>query len=148
MKKRFARYDDYIDVVDMYYKLIKSVYHDRKIAPMMYFFKQVYDWFHSKNCHIRVYERNDEVIAFSLACLESVNGLTETVYNAEITWIEPEHRKSGVAYSMYNDVYNYGVENGYKLTTSVIPEAESNISKRWDSKKIFTIYQSQGGSNG
>lgn len=141
MTLRRADYDDYESIVEMYIDLIKTVYPERKLAPKMFFYAQVYRWYEEK-LHLRVVEKDNEIIAFSLCTFDNVNGVTETFYHADIAYVKPEYQKSRAAYLMYMDICQWAVENDYGLQTAAIPEtgADKIISKRFNSKLRFQTF--------
>ena len=143
MELRKAEYDDYEAIVAMYYDLVETVYPERKLAPMMYFYKLVASWFDDQNAnHIRVVEKDGELVAFSLATFDNVQGVTETVYHADIAYVKPEYQKTRAGYLMYMDIVNWSIQNGFVLQTSAIPEtgADDIIEKRFNSNLRFRTF--------
>jgi L-amino acid N-acyltransferase YncA len=141
MKLRKAEYGDYEAIVDMYVDLIDNVYPERRKAPKMKFYSQVLQWFTDKE-HIRVVEKDGEVIAFALCIFDNARGVTETVYHAEIAYVKPKFQKSKAVYLLYNDIVNWAIENDFVLQTSSIPEngVAKIIEKRFNSQLRFQTY--------
>ena len=141
MEIRKANYDDYEELVEMYYALIHDVYPERKKAPKMYFFQQVINWF-QPYFHIRIATKNDTIMGFTLCSFDNSNGVTETIYHADISYIKPEYRKTRAAFLLYMDIVHWAIDNNYVLQTASIPEtgADKLIAKRFNSKLRFSTY--------
>lgn len=143
MELRKADYDDYESIVEMYIDLIENVYPERKKAPKMYFYNQVFRWFDEQHAnHVRVVEKNGELVAFSLATFDNVGGVTETIYHADIAYVKPEFQKSRAAYLMYMDIVGWAIDNDFVLQTAAIPEtgADKIIAKRFNSMLRFQTF--------
>ena len=135
-------FDDYEDVVDMYYNFTKDVYPDRKIGYRYFFYKEVMKWVNLSN-HIIVAKKGDIAVGFSLSYVDENAGLTNTIYNGVIAYVKPEYRKTKAAYMLYKNVSSKAKEIGLTLMANglVTNGVSDMIEKHFDCKRMFINYE-------
>ena len=110
---RPATLNDFVELVQMYKDLIKTVYHNMNLSEDIYFYGAVIEWFKQKK-DIIIAEQDGVIAGFTLGYVENLQ-IVEPYYFGDIAYIKPEFRKSRAAYMLYNNVVNYGKELGLKV---------------------------------
>ena len=142
MKIRKFSIKDYEEVVNMHYEFCKEVYPNRAIGAKYAFYLLIDKWITS-NCDIVVAYNKDEICGFSMCFVNNMDGLTEPVYQAEIAYIKPQHRKGRAAYLLYNNAYQYAKEQELKIVTlsRTINKVDEMVNKHFNLNKTYIMYE-------
>lgn len=134
--------NDYEKLVDLYYDFHKEVYSNREIGAKYFYYKKVIGLINDKYDIIVLYE-GDDMIGFTLAKIDHMEGLTEKIYSGDIAYVIPSKRKGRAAYMLYKNVYNYAKEIGLKIVSNGRIEngVSDMIEKHFNATPRYTIFE-------
>lgn len=110
MKLRLAEPKDYLELVDMYKKLIIITYDQFKIMEDIYFHGTVQSWFSDKKDIVIAEADNGEIAGFSLSYIEDL-AVVEKYYHGDLMYIHKKYRKGRAAYLLYHNMLKYAEDN-------------------------------------
>jgi len=140
MKLREATADDIPELVEMYIDLVTIAYPTRRIAPQIIFYEIVVNWI-GKNHRVMVTYNDIEITGFSYTGYNNAGGLTETMLDAEITYVKEQYRKTRAAYLIYNDVFEFAIESNMGIMSTSTPESSPIVSKRFGAEHTFNHWE-------
>ena len=138
---RNATIGDYEEIVEMYYELMKVCFPHRKLGAKIFFYEKIRNWFYNKNNELRVVQKDDEIIGFSMCYVDNIEMITEDVLNADMVYIKPKYRKTRAAYLIWDTLVNRAKELGIGMTTLATPEASKVTLKRYNTKIAFIMIE-------
>lgn len=142
MKLSKLNLNDFEEFVTLYYDFHKEVYANRKIGAKYFYYKKAISLINDEY-DIVVLKDNDEMIGFTIAKIDKMEGLTETIYSGDIAYVVPSKRKGRGAYMLYKNVYNYAKELGLKIVSNGRIEngVSDMIEKHFDATPRYVIFE-------
>jgi len=139
MKIRKAVGTDIPELAKMHYDLLHNAYPTRMIAPIEYIYQAVTDWI-LKDEFIRV-TYDTEITGFILVRPESAGGLTETILNAEITYVKPQYRNTKAAFTLMYAGFEFAKECNLGICSTNNSQSADIVEKRFGAVKSFTHFE-------
>ena len=132
-----------IDVlVEMYYDLIGYAYPNRERKSIDKYYKAVQEWYEQPGLNrVRIVEKDDVPVGFSLATYVNAGGLTEIYINAEVTYVKEEYRNTKAAFLLYNDVYRFAQDEEMGIESTSTPASSPIVQKRWGANHMFNHFE-------
>lgn len=140
MKIRKATVEDIPVLVEMYIDLVTIAYPKRRIAPPIIFYDIVVDWILTEK-RVRVTYNNTELTGFSYISTNNAGGLTETLLDAEISYVKVEYRKSRAAYLIYKDGFDYALSMNMGMMSTSNIESSPIVGKRFGAENTFLHWE-------
>lgn len=140
MKIRPAKGSDIPELVQMYKELLEIAYPQRKIAPIEILYQIVSDWFSNKSKITIAYDE-DTIVGYTLMTYNNAGGATETVLDAEISFVKEEYRKSRAAYLLYKEGLKYAIFMGMGVMSTSNPDSAPIMKKRYNSELTFAHFE-------
>jgi hypothetical protein len=102
VKIREFQEDDFEEIAQMYHSLLKEVYPNHNIKPILYACRNIMNWI-DWNYDIMVTYKDDEITGFGL-CLYGLNGWSSRrlTIKARLSTSSLEYRKGRSAYLIYH----------------------------------------------
>jgi len=137
---REYKLSDKEEVVFMYYEATKEVLLNHEIKPLQNFNDVITNW-EEWGYDIIVTENGLELTGFSVCCIDTMGGIVEPYYHAEVIFVKPEYRKGRSAYLLYQQGLSKAQEKGMLVATNAYEHSEaSQISKKLG-VKTYTHYE-------
>lgn len=140
MNIRPAEGNDIPELVQMYRSLLVIAYPQRRIAPTEVLYGLVVQWFKNKDTITIVYN-DDGLVGFTLMNFNNAGGSTETVIDAEISYVKPQYRKSRAAYLLYKEGLKYAVHMGMGVMSTSNPDSAPIMKKRYNAELTFSHFE-------
>lgn len=143
MKLREFTLNDYEALVDMYYEFCKEVYSDRQIGFKYSYYMVVSEWIKDNKNIVLAVDNNDSIAGFTLSYIDTMNGLTEPIYNGDIAYVKPDKRKTRAAYMLYKNVFEFAKEQGLKIVANgrITGNTAKMIEKHFNVKPTYLIFE-------
>jgi len=135
-------FDDYEEVVDMYYNFTKEVYPERTIGARYFFYKEVMVWINSRH-HVTLAKKDGRIVGFSMSYVDDNVGLTNPIYNGVIAYVKPEYRKTRAAYMLYKNMSSWAKEHKMSIIANGLATTDvaKMIKKHFDCKEMFINFE-------
>jgi hypothetical protein len=140
VKIREFQEDDFEEIAQMYHSLLKEVYPNHNIKPILYACKNIMNWIEWKY-DIMVTYKDDEITGFGLCYMDSMGGAVEDYYQGEIIYIKPEYRKGRSAYLIYQTAMNLADKYSVILATNASDITESSHISKKLGQLVYSHYE-------
>jgi hypothetical protein len=140
VKIREFQEDDFEEIAQMYHSLLKEVYPNHNIKPILYACKNIMNWI-DWNYDIMVTYKDDEITGFGLCYMDSMGGAVEDYYQGEIIYIKPEYRKGRSAYLIYHTAMIMADKYNMILATNASDVTESSHISKKLGQLVYSHYE-------